>query len=53
MQGFCSADSTFHKNSNVVNFFSALKKDDPNKQMVYYKVCEVFVPLHGEAYEYP
>ena len=27
------------QNSNVVQFFSMLKKDDKSQQMVYYQVC--------------
>ena len=26
------------QNSNIVNFFSMLKKDDPKEQLVYYQV---------------
>ncbi len=34
------ATDYFHRqNSNVVNFFSTLKKDDPKEQLVYYQVC--------------
>ncbi len=28
----------FFQNSNIVNFFSMLKKDDPKEQLVYYQV---------------
>ena len=28
----------FFQNSNIVEFFGLLKKDDPSKQMVYYQV---------------
>lgn len=27
------------ENSNIVELFSILKKDDPDKQLVYYQVC--------------
>ena len=30
---------TVGQNSNVVELFSMLKKDDQTKQMVYYQVC--------------
>ena len=30
--------SPSHQNSNIVQFFSMLKKDDPSEQMVYYQV---------------
>ena len=40
---FCNtltvADDIHAQNSNVVTFFSLLKKDDRNEQMCYYQVC--------------
>lgn len=39
-----SFDDALSQNSNIIQFFSMLKKDDPSQQMVYYQVgC----PPHG------
>ena len=34
-----------HQNTNVVQFCAALKKDDGNRQMVYYQVCSCDLDL--------
>ena len=35
---FLSITNLIMQNSNIVNFFSMLKKDDPKEQLVYYQV---------------
>ncbi|KAL4070342.1 hypothetical protein J3A83DRAFT_3177895 [Scleroderma citrinum] len=40
-----TGDQFDNNNSNIVKFFSALKKDDPSHQMVYYQVRSAILPL--------
>jgi hypothetical protein len=46
-----SSTDSRSQNSNIVQFFSMLKKDDKSQQMVYYQVCffGLFVFLGGDG----
>jgi len=48
-------ESISSQNSNIVNLFSMLKKDDPKKQLVYYQVrsfppCTVLVVTYPNMF---